>query len=110
MAKDVSFRTYVIVWAVLMGLALASFLASLLPLGEAAPVVALGVGLAKAVLIATFFMHLIEQPSISRWAFGVGILLAAVLLLTVTADVLTREPTGIRQPGLTATAPESRAP
>lgn len=91
---------YVIVWLGVMGLALASFLLSLLHLGAAAPYVALGIALVKAVLIALFFMHLVEQPSVSRWAFLLGLCLAALLLVMVGLDVLTRDQTGLRQPGL----------
>jgi cytochrome c oxidase subunit 4 len=94
--------TFVRVWAALMLLALASFGLSFLHLGSWAPIVALGIGLAKAILIAGFFMHLAEQPPISRWAFGLGIALALLLLVMVGLDVLTRETSGLRQPGMDA--------
>lgn len=100
-----STATYVFVWLGVMGLALASFLLSLAHLGQVAPAVALSIAVIKATLIAAFFMHLAEQPSISRWAFGLGIALAALLLLMVAVDVLTREHTGLRQPGLASTGP-----
>lgn len=91
---------YVAVWAGLIGLAVASLLLSFAPLGSAAAFVALGIGLAKAVLIAWFFMHLVEQPSICRWAFLLGIGLAVLLLVMVALDVLTRDPPALRQPGM----------
>ncbi len=91
---------FVIVWGSLMVLALASFLLSFLHLGMGGAFIALSIGLIKAVLIATFFMELIDQPSISRWAFAVGIGLALLLLVMIGTDVLTRQVTGITQPGL----------
>jgi caa(3)-type oxidase subunit IV len=91
-------------------LALASFLLSYyVSMGAWSPVVALGIGAAKAVLIATFFMHLSEQPSISRWSFGVGIALALLLLVMVGLDVLTRDTMQLRQPGLDPPAAEAPA-
>lgn len=84
------------------GLALTSFFLSFLHLGAWSPVVALGIGTVKAGLIATFFMELAQQPSISRWAFGLGIALALLLLIMVGLDVLTRDTLGLRQPGLGA--------
>ena len=53
--------------------------------------ISIGIGLVKATLIAAFFMHLVEQPSVSRWAFALGIGLAILLLVMVAADVLTRQ-------------------
>jgi cytochrome c oxidase subunit 4 len=92
--------TFVRVWAWLMGLALASFLLSFLHLGAWSTVVALGVGLTKAILIAAFFMELAQQPSISRWAFGFGIALTLLLLIMIGLDVATRDTFGLQQPGL----------
>ena len=103
--RPASTRTYVIVWGWLMGLALGSCLLSFAHLGAFAPVVALSIGLAKAALIVAFFMNLAGQPSICRWAFALGIALAALLLIMVGADVLTRETPGLAQPGLTSDAP-----
>jgi hypothetical protein len=64
---------------------------------------------AKATLIAAFFMDLITQPSVSRWAFALGIALAALLLIMVGTDVLTRENPGLRQPGLASAASPIRS-
>jgi len=102
--------TFVRVWAALMVLALGSFLLSFAHLGAWSTLIALGIGLAKAVLIVAFFMHLAEQPPISRWAFGLGIALALLLFVMVGVDVVTRENVGLRQPGLTAlpAAPRTR--
>ena len=100
-----STRSYLIVWGWLMGLALASVLLSFLHLGAWAPAVALGIGLVKATLIAAFFMRLVDQPPVCRWAFALGIGLAVLLLLMVGADVLTRDDPGVRQPGLSSAVP-----
>ncbi len=63
---------------------------------------ALSIAAAKAVLIAAFFMHLVEQPSVSRWAFAFGLVLAGILFAMVFLDVVTRERPALRQPGVPA--------
>lgn len=96
---------YVIVWLWLTGLALGSFLLSRAPLGAAAPFLAIGIGVAKAALIAWFFMHLVEQPPIARWAFLLGLILAGLLLVMVGLDVVTRDRLPFRQPGVAGAEP-----
>jgi caa(3)-type oxidase subunit IV len=88
-----------------MVLALGSFLLSFLHMGAWSPVIALSIAVVKALIIAAIFMHLMEQPPISRWAFGLGIALALMLLVMIGLDVLTRAPLGLRQPGLDVPAP-----
>jgi cytochrome c oxidase subunit 4 len=99
--------TFVRVWVGLMLLAAGSFLVSFLSLGTWSAVIAIGIGAAKAILIATFFMHLSQQPPISRWSFGVGIALAMLLLIMVGLDVTTRSTPAIEQPGLETSAPRA---
>ena len=105
-----SARTYVWTWLGLLGLATLSFGLSFAPLGAFGPAVALTIGVVKAVLIAAFFMHLIEQPSISRWTFGVGLLLVLVLVVMVAIDVVTRPSTGLVQPGIESARPLTSRP
>jgi cytochrome c oxidase subunit 4 len=90
-ATHTSARTYLFVWIGVMALAALSLALSFARLGAWSPVVSIGIGLVKAALIAAFFMHLAEQPSVSRWAFALGIGLAILLLVMVAADVLTRQ-------------------
>ena len=98
--KPPTTRTFVFVWLALMALALASFLLSYVQLGTWSAVIALGIGAVKALLIASFFMHLAQQPSISRWSFALGVALALLLFTMIGLDVLTRQAPGIQQPGL----------
>src|SRR5690242_19837593 len=100
-----SARTYLWTWLGLLALAGLSFGLSFAPLGGFGPPVALTIGVIKAVLIAAFFMHLVEQPSVSRWTFGVGLLLVLVLVVMVAIDVVTRPSTGLVQPGLESARP-----
>ncbi len=104
-SRQVSVRTYGWTWIALVVLASLSFALSFAPLGALGPAVALTIGATKAVLIAAFFMHLVEQPAISRWAFGFGVALVAVLIIMVATDVLTRQRTGLVQPGLDSAQP-----
>jgi cytochrome c oxidase subunit 4 len=104
-ATNASVRRYAFVWIGLVALAALSFGLSFAHLGPFGPAVALTIGAVKAVLIAAFFMHLVEQPSISRWAFATGLILVGLLLLMVSLDVLTRERTGLVQPGVESAQP-----
>jgi len=97
--RPVSAGVYVRVFVALIVLASVSFGLSFVHLGAWSPVVALGIAGLKAVLIAAFFMHLVEQASISRWFFGLGLILAAILFVMISADVLTRERPRFGQPG-----------
>jgi len=103
--SNASVRRYAFVWMALVALAALSFGLSFAHLGAFGPAVALTIGAAKAILIAAFFMHLVEQPSISRWAFATGLILVGLLLLMVSLDVVTRERTGLVQPGLDSAQP-----
>jgi cytochrome c oxidase subunit 4 len=98
MAAPVTARTTLFVWIALLALATLSYGLSFLALGTAGVIVTLGIAVAKAVLIAAYFMHLIEQGSPSRWAFAVGLTLAAILLVMVGADVLSRGGFDLRPP------------
>jgi len=104
MAEHIRGRTYLWVWLGLLVLALATFGLSFAPLGAASAWVALSIATAKAILIAAFFMHLVEQPSVSRWAFALGLVLAGILLTMVFLDVVTRDRPALRQPGVPAAA------
>jgi cytochrome c oxidase subunit 4 len=98
--RQVTGRTTAWVFAGLMLLAATTFGLSFLRLGAWSPALAFGIAGAKAVLIAAFFMHLVEQRAISRWFFALGIVLASLLLIMMGADVLTRERPQFRQPGM----------
>ena len=102
--RQISLATYWIVWAVMLGLAIANLLASRMTLGAANAPVALGLAAIEAILIIVVFMHLIEQRAVSAWALVLGLVFASILWIMVGADVLTRSHPGVRPPGL-ATEP-----
>ncbi|WP_437910914.1 cytochrome C oxidase subunit IV family protein [Sorangium sp. So ce327] len=89
--KHLSSRTYVIVWLLLMGLTLASYLLSLAHLGQADVVAALLIATVKTVLVLLFFMHLIEQRFANALPMIVAALLLGLLLTLMLSDVTSRE-------------------
>ncbi|WP_437901578.1 cytochrome C oxidase subunit IV family protein [Sorangium sp. So ce124] len=89
--KHLSSRTYVIVWLLLMGLTLASYLLSLAHLGEADVVAALLIATAKTLLVLLFFMHLIEQRFTNALPMIVAALLVGLMLTLMLSDVTSRQ-------------------
>ena len=89
-AHMVSRTTYVLVFAALLVLLLATVVVASVDLGGLNPVVALAIAVCKALLILLYFMHVRYSPPLT-WvmavagAFGLGIL----LVLTMS-DYLTR--------------------
>ena len=80
---------------VLAGLSLALRFAHLGNLGMP---VAMGIALVKAVLVAMIFMELaFERPSI-RFAFAAGLVMIAVMLSLMIADVVTRSVPPLQDP------------
>ena len=83
-------RTYLVVFAILVVLLVATIGASFLPLGRFTLVVALAIAFAKAVLIAIYFMHLRSSNRLT-WVFSGAALLWFGILMTLTLnDYLTR--------------------
>ena len=84
-------RTYLVVFAVLVLLLLATIGISFLPLGQFGLVVAMGIAFSKAVLIAIYFMHLRSSNRLT-WVFSGAALLWFGILMTLTLnDYLARE-------------------
>ncbi|WP_437555254.1 MULTISPECIES: cytochrome C oxidase subunit IV family protein [unclassified Sorangium] len=106
--KHLSSRTYVIVWLLLMGLTLASYLLSLAHLGQADVVAALLIATVKTVLVLLFFMHLIEQRFANALPMIVAALLLGLLLTLMLSDVTSRE-TITRRPAPPAPPPGATA-
>ena len=100
----------VIVWIALMGLAFLSFAFSG-PLGRFDVSFALGIAAVKTVLVALFFMELIEQRFINVMVCLLSAGFVALLLLLMVADILTRHtfPRG-PLPVIEETAAKERAP
>jgi cytochrome c oxidase subunit 4 len=85
-----SARGLLLTWAALMALAALSLALRFAHLGRLGMVVALGIASVKVVLVGLVFMELaFERPSI-RLAFAAGLLMIAVMLTLMIADVVTR--------------------
>ncbi len=86
----VSVRDYLLIFAALTALLVATTGVSFLPLGRLGLPVALGIATCKAVLIALYFMHLRHGNRLT-WVFSAAALLWFGILLTLTlGDYLTR--------------------
>jgi cytochrome c oxidase subunit 4 len=83
-------RTFVIVDALLLALALVSIGLAHVNLYGWNPVLALGIAAIKAALIALFFMELRLTRGMSRIVALAGVLWLAILLVGTLDDVLTR--------------------
>ncbi len=88
-------RTYVLVGIVLLILAFATYEAAFINLGPWHTVVALAIAVAKAVLIALFFMHARYSTGITRVVMAGGILWLGILIVGTLDDVITRGWLGI---------------
>ncbi len=85
-----SVRDYLLIFAVLTALLVATIGVSFLPLGRLSLPVALAIAGCKAVLIALYFMHLRSSNRLT-WVFSGAALLWFGILMTLTLnDYLTR--------------------
>jgi caa(3)-type oxidase subunit IV len=71
-------------------------------LGEAGYLVGLGIAAVKAVLVVVFFMEILLERATVRFAFVTCLLLLAVFLALVVADVVTRASPPLENPAGTA--------
>jgi cytochrome c oxidase subunit 4 len=67
-------------------------------LGSLSFPVALGIACIKALLIAVFFMEILTEKVTSRFAIAAGLVLFAIFLALVLADVLTRSIPPLQSP------------
>lgn len=115
-AKEKSAWEYVGIWAVLAVLTVATWaLGTKVKLGPYSLPVSLFIAVVKTWLVATFFMHLIEQRGARRVVFPVSVVFLALLLGVTLIDAMTRihmaRPDGIqgelekKRPESTRTAP-----
>src|SRR5690349_6401726 len=114
--KKKSAWEYVGIWAVLAVLTVATWvLGSKVQLGSYSLPVAMLIAVTKTALVATFFMHLVEQPGAMRVVFPVSVVFLALLMGVTLIDAMTRvrmaKPGGIQEeleptrPASTRTAP-----
>lgn len=85
-----SWLRYVVVWIVLLGLTLLSWLISLAHLGGTDIAVALVIAVVKASLVGIFFMHLGAERFSVRMIPAVAAFFVALLVVLVALDVATR--------------------
>ncbi|MBW3538677.1 MAG: cytochrome C oxidase subunit IV family protein [Planctomycetes bacterium] len=82
--------TYLVIFGVLMVLLVLTVAVAQFDLGPAGPVVAMGIAVAKAVLIVLYFMHLRHALSLVRVMAAAGFVWLAILLVLTMGDYVTR--------------------
>jgi cytochrome c oxidase subunit IV len=83
-------RTYVLTFVGLLILTTLTLLLSFAPLGSWHVPTALLIAIAKTLLVALFFMHLIEQETVNWVAILVSVLLMGTFIGLSTLDVASR--------------------
>ncbi|AKT42142.1 cytochrome C oxidase subunit IV family protein [Chondromyces crocatus] len=83
-------RHYLIVYVALLALTALSFGLTFLHLGTTETVLALVIALIKSTLVVLFFMHLLEQRTVSALVLGTTLFFIALLTALMAADVVTR--------------------
>jgi cytochrome c oxidase subunit 4 len=91
MQRRLSSAAYVLNFVALIVLATASLLLSFVHWPTGNLVVAISIAFIKALLVAFFFMHLIEQSFTNRLAMLVSLLFVALLVGLTSADVASRQ-------------------
>ncbi len=101
-------KSYVLTFAALLALTGLTFGLSFAPLGSWGVPVAITIAATKAILIALFFMHLLDQRTPAHIATSVAVLLVILLIVLATLDVATRP--AIDGPGTPRPVPEQTTP
>jgi len=83
-------RWYFVVCGTLLALTIATTAMARVDLGYFNVVVALGIAVLKALLVALFFMHLVRAPHRTMIVAGAGVFWLAILIVLTLGDVLTR--------------------
>jgi len=83
-------RVYVTVFAVLLALTGLTTFVARIDLGFFNVIVALTIAVAKALLVALFFMHLAHMKHRTQLVAGAGILWLLILIALTMSDVLSR--------------------
>ena len=86
----VPLSTYFKVFGALVALLVLTVLAAEVHLGYLNTPIAMMIGLAKAILIVLFFMHVRYSPPIVRVFAAAGFLWLGIMFMLTFADVLTR--------------------
>ncbi len=88
-------RTYLTIGAILLALTALTYGASFVNLGPLQTLVALGIAIAKALLIILFFMQARFAQGITRVVIGAGLLWLGILIVGTMHDFITRGALGI---------------
>ncbi len=83
-------KTYLLVFTVLLVLTYITYMVAFLDLGPWNIVVAMGIAIGKALLVALFFMHLRYSPKLTWVVTGGGLFWLGILLALTLSDYLTR--------------------
>ncbi len=98
-------RSFFLVFAALIVLALISYGLSFARLGTLSVPLALSISVVKVTLVAVFFMELVAQQFVNRFVVVTAMLMLSTLIVLMAADVLTRETPPLLAPPLTAGGP-----
>ncbi len=90
---------YTAAYTALLALTGITFGLSFVSLGAAEWPVALGIAAMKSIIVALYFMHLIEMSAAHRLAGAIAVILLATLILFAMADVWTRDYEEVRPQG-----------
>ena len=83
-------RSYVLVWLALIGLLVVTLASAYVPLGWANSAINLAIAVAKALLVAFFFMHLRSAHYMLRIAATAGFFWLAILIGLSLTDFAVR--------------------
>lgn len=86
----VSIKTYTWVFLALLALALLTTLIGFLDLGPFSMVIAVTIATAKAVLIASFFMHALYESKVIRVILAGGVIWFLIMVSLTLGDYMTR--------------------
>jgi cytochrome c oxidase subunit IV len=86
-------RTYIRTWAALLALLALTCGSAFIPLGPVNTLLNFAVAVAKALLVATFFMHLRYAPALVRILAVTALFMLALLFALSGTDYATRQVT-----------------
>ncbi len=86
----VSIRTYLVIFGTLLLLTVTTTLVARIDLGPLNVVAALTIAVIKALLVALFFMHLVQSSHRTMILVSAGVVWLVILISLTLSDVLTR--------------------
>lgn len=88
-AEAHSAKPYLVVWVILMGLTLLTWITGTMHLQYALPI-AVAIALTKSALVVLIFMHMNEASPATRLVFLTSLVFMALLIVLSVSDVATR--------------------